>query len=283
MAEKLMSNGHQVCVFDIDDDRMTAMRDVGAKTVTSPKAAAARADVVCSSLPSADVVEEVYTGDNGLLTGADEHTLLIEMSTSLPALSERIHRSAREQGIEFLDAPVIGTPAVADAGNLTIMVGGTDSAFKRAKPVLSSLCDSIYHVGEASSGHKIKLLNNVIHLSQFAAAAEAFTLAKEVGVSHETLFEIINSGMAGSEFIEAKVGKALRGDFDAGDGFTIDSTCKDLKYALEMADKVGFSMATTASVKEVYTLATAVGEGQKDYSVLFNVLPNVETGSKDVR
>ena len=275
MTRNLLDAGYDVTVFDVDDERVAAMREAGAEAADSPHAVAEAVDVAFTSLPTVEIIEEVYFGDDGLLEGAGEGSLLVEMSTTKPTVSNRIGDAVGDSGVEFVDAPVIGIPPVAAAAELTIMVGGSEAAFDRVRPILTALGESIYHVGDVGDGHKSKLLNNMVLLGQYAVAAESFALAERVDLDQEVLYDVVTSGVAGSDLIEAKVGKALDGDFDAADGSPVDNARKDLKYALDMGYLEDFTMPLTASIEEHFTLAATVGEGDQDYSVLMQVLEDL--------
>lgn len=275
MARNLLDDGYDVIVFDIDDERLQAMREAGADTATSPREIAERSDIVMSSLPTDEAIETAYLGPDGVLAGVSPGSLLVEMSTANPSITRQIQEALPDPNVALVDAPVIGTPPVAAAANLTIMVGGTESAFDRAAPILETLGESVYHVGGLGSGHESKLLNNMVLLGQYAIAAEAFAMAGQLSVSEETLYEVITSGIASSELIETKVSKALSGNFDPSDGARIDNARKDLKYALEMGNEESHTMPITAVIKEHFTLAAMVGEGNQDYSVLLQVLKDL--------
>ena len=271
-ARNLLGAGYAVRVFDVDADRVSSMEGAGAEAATSPAAAAAGADLVVSSLPTAEVIEAAYLDDDGVLEGAEAGTLLVEMSTTRPSTSERIAAHAADRGIGFVDAPVIGMPPVAEAAELVITVGGSAADFERVEPVLWNLGKAVHHVGGVGDGHRVKLLNNMVLLTEYAITAEAFALADTVDVDREVLFDIVTSGVAGSGVIEAKARKALDGDFDPGDGMAVDKVLKDLKYALDMGYETRFTLPIAAAVKEHYTLAVTAGRGDDDYSVLMRVL-----------
>lgn len=271
-ARNLLGTGYAVRVFDVDADRVSAMEAAGAEAATSPAGAAAGADFVVSSLPTAEVIESAYLDDDGVLEGAEAGALLVEMSTTRPSTSERIAGVAADRGIGFVDAPVIGMPPVAEAAELVITVGGSAADFERVEPVLSNLGKAVHHVGGVGDGHRVKLLNNMVLLTEYAITAEAFALAETVDVDREVLFDIVTSGVAGSEVIEGKARKALDGDFDPGDGMAVDKVLKDLKYALDMGYETRFTLPIAAAVKEHYTLAVTADRGDDDYSVLMRVL-----------
>lgn len=271
-ATNLLGAGYEVVVFDIDAEKVAAMVDAGADPGESAASAAAGADVVISSLPTAGAIEAAYFDDGGVFEGATAGTLLIEMSTTLPELSVRLHEAAGDRGLASVDAPVIGIPPVAEAAELVIMVGGATQAFDRAEPILAALGREVHHVGGVGDGHRMKLLNNMVLVGSVGIAAEAFALAAQVGVDREKLFEMVTEGMAGSEIIEAKTRKALDGDADPSDGSPVDNARKDLHYALEMGDSADFLTPITAAIQEHFTLAATTGRGDEDYSVLLTVL-----------
>lgn len=271
-ATNLLGAGYEVVVFDIDAGKVEAMVEAGAEPADSAASAAAGADVVISSLPTAGAIEAAYFDDGGVFDGATAGTLLIEMSTTLPELSVRLHEAANDRGLASVDAPVIGIPPVAEAAELVIMVGGATPAFERAEPVLAALGREVHHVGGVGDGHRMKLLNNMVLVGSVGIAAEAFALAAQVGVDREKLFEMVTEGMAGSEIIEAKTRKALDGDADPSDGSPVDNARKDLHYALEMGDSADFLTPITAAIQEHFTLAATAGRGDEDYSVLLTVL-----------
>ncbi|MFW6384912.1 MAG: NAD-binding protein [Halodesulfurarchaeum sp.] len=141
--------------------------------------------------------------------------------------------------------------------------------------MLSVLGETLFHVGGVGDGHRAKLINNTVQHGSFVVAAEALALAANVGVDQETMFDVIDSGMGSSELLRAKFGKAFENDFDATDGSPIYHARKDVKYALDMGFESDFVMHVAAAVEENYGLATAVGDGEKDYSIMLRVLENL--------
>jgi 3-hydroxyisobutyrate dehydrogenase-like beta-hydroxyacid dehydrogenase len=272
MSKNLLEAGHEVVVFDLDDERVEAMVEAGADATDSSAELAERVDVIISSLPTADAVEAAYLGDDGVLAGVEAGQLLIEMSTITPGTTERIAEAAADREATLIDAPVIGTPPVAERAELTIMVGGSETGYDRAERILSVLGETLWHVGEVGDGHRAKLINNTVMHGNVVIAAEALALAKRAGMDQELMFDVIDSGMGGSDIMRAKIGKALEGDFDPSDGSPARNARKDVKYALELAFEEDFAMHAAAAVEEDYGLATAAGEGDRDYSVVMQVL-----------
>lgn len=272
IANTVLNAGYDVIVFDIDEERVTAMVDAGASASESPQGLARDADIVMSSLPNTDAVETAYLGDDGVLEGVSEDQLLIDLGTTKPSTTEAVAAEARERGAVLIDAPVIGTPSVADRAELMVVVGGPKDGFERAKPILTTIGEEIWHVGRVGDGHRTKLINNTVMHGNVVIAAEALALADAAGLDPELVFNIVNSGIGGSEIMQAKMGRALEGDFDPQDGSPTHNARKSVKYALDMAFDEDVAMHTAAAVEENYGLATAAGEGEKDYSVIFQVL-----------
>jgi 3-hydroxyisobutyrate dehydrogenase-like beta-hydroxyacid dehydrogenase len=182
MATNLLDAGYEVIVFDIDRDRIETMVNRGAIQADSPAAVASQAEIVLSSLPTADAIESAYLGSSGMIEGVSADSLLIELSTTKPSTTETVNEAIVEAGAVLIDAPVIGVPPVAERAELTLMVGGPQEAFDRAKPVLEFLGETIYHVGSVGDGHRTKLINNALMLTNYAIAAEVLALAEVVGI-----------------------------------------------------------------------------------------------------
>lgn len=275
MSKNLLEAGHDVTVFDLDDDRINAMTTAGASAADSPQTLTERVDIVMSSLPTANAVKSAYLGENGVVAGASEGQLLMELSTITPSTTEQVAEAVSKKEATLIDSPVIGTPPVAERTELTFMVGGPENAFERAKPILSTLGETLWHVGGIGDGHRTKLINNTVMHGNVVIAAEALALAKNVGLDQEQIFDVINSGMGGSDIMRAKIGKALNKDFDPDDGSPVGNARKDVKYALDLAFEEDFSMHAAAAVEENYGLAAAAGEGDQDYSIIMQVLENL--------
>jgi 2-hydroxy-3-oxopropionate reductase len=272
LSENLLEAGYEVVVFDLDDDRVATLVEAGATGAESSNDVARRADIVLSSLPTADAVEAAYLGENGIVAGAGEGQLLVECSTITPSTTERAAEAAAERGATMIDAPVIGTPPVAARAELTFMVGGPEEVFERIEPVLEVLGETLWHVGDVGDGHRAKLINNTVMHGNVVIAAEALAMADAVGMDKELMFDVINSGMGGSPVMQAKIQKALSGDFDPSDGSPLHNARKDVKYALDLAFEEDAAMHVAAAVEENYGLAAAAGEGDRDYSVVLEVL-----------
>jgi len=268
MARNLLEESYDVVVYDIDDARVETLVEQGARRGTSVQDVADRATVVMTSLPTSDTVADVYFGEDGLLRAIDGGTILVEMSTIEAPVVERIASEA--SGNAVVDCPVIGTPSEAAAATLTVVVGCSQAAFERVRPILEPLGDRIDHVEGVGTAKRIKLANNVITFGNFAIAAEMSVLIEEMGIDAQRFFDIVSSGAASSAIADAKMPKAFDEDFQPG--FTVDGARGDLQYALSMKENADFSAPLASSVAERYTFAASADYDEEDYSILLKAL-----------
>jgi 3-hydroxyisobutyrate dehydrogenase-like beta-hydroxyacid dehydrogenase len=272
MATNLLEDDYDVVVYDIDDERVEALVEKGARRGMSVQDVANRTTMILTSLPTTNIVSDVYFGDDGLLRAVDDEVMLVEMSTIEASVVERI--AAEAGGNEVVDCPVIGTPPEAAAATLTVIAGCSEAAFERVRPVLETLGDRVDHVEGVGTAKRIKLANNVMTFGNFAVAAEMTALVEEMGIDARRFFDITSSGAASSAIADAKMPKALDGDYEPG--FTVDGAQGDLRYALSMKENADFSAPIASSVAEQYTLVTSAGHGERDYSILPEALSKRE-------
>jgi 3-hydroxyisobutyrate dehydrogenase-like beta-hydroxyacid dehydrogenase len=244
--------------YDLDESRFQGVAGVTrAGTVTE---LAAQCAVVCLSLPSAAVVEEVTIGSRGLADALKPGSLVIDLSTSLPSVSRRIAARLAEKSIQFADAPVSGGEAGAKAGSLAIMVGASPAVFERCRPLLASIGKSIVRVGEVGAGGVAKLVNNMIVGSAFAVIAEGFALAARNGVDARVLYDSIRDGWAGSKVLDVSAPAIAARDYTPGG--TIDMIEKDLGYARVLATESRVPIPMTATAHEIFVAGQAAGKGR---------------------
>lgn len=272
MATNLLDAGFDVVIYDVEDDRVREMVEVGAEPARSISALASAASVVMTSLPSTAAVSSVYFGDDPLIEAVDSGIMLVEMSTVETEIVERIADGAPDDN-EVVDCPVIGPPPEAKAGTLTIVVGSSEAAFQRITPILDPLCNSLHHVGDAGAANRIKLANNVMTFGNFAIAAEMIALVDQMDIDPEQFFKITSSGAASSAIADLKMHKAFEKDFEPE--FTLDNARKDLQYALSMKEAADFPAPLASSIAEQYTFASSDEGGEYDYSILVEAFSNI--------
>jgi 3-hydroxyisobutyrate dehydrogenase len=271
MAKNLLKAGHTVQGFDLAKGPVDALASAGGKGVPSIKAAASGVDVVITMLPAGEHVRQVYLGADGVLAAVNPQTLLIDSSTIDVATARAVAAAAQERGLAMLDAPVSGGTGGAQAGTLTFMVGGSDAAFGRAKPVLEQMGKTIVHAGGVGNGQAAKICNNMILGVSMIAVSEAFVLAEKLGLDAQKLFDIASksSGQCWSMTSYCPVpGLVPTSPANHGyqAGFTAAMMLKDLKLAQEAAKAAGAKTPLGADAAKVYSRYVETGESGRDFS-----------------
>lgn len=246
MAINLLKKGYNLIVYDLVSEAVQELVKGGAEEGSSAADVGDRAEVIITMLPNSPEVKEVVLGGGGVLETAKPGSILIDMSSIAPLVSQEIAEKATAKGVKVLDAPVSGGEPKAVSGTLSIMVGGDESTFNSVKDILLAMGDSAVLVGDIGSGNVAKLANQVIVALNIAAMSEAFVLATKVGVDPEKVYQAIRGGLAGSTVLDAKAPLVFKGDFKPG--FRIKLHIKDLLNALQTAHEVGVPMPLTSQV-----------------------------------
>lgn len=266
MVKNLLSAGHEVVAYDLIKENVDEVVRAGAKAGTSAKSIAGECELIITMLPNSPHVKEVIMGENGILAGAGEGTVIVDMSSISPGASQEIYKVCRQQGVKMLDAPVSGGEPKAVDGTLSIMVGGEKEVFDSVFDILMIMGASVVYCGDTGAGNTTKLANQIIVALNIAAVSEAFMLAKKAAVDPQLVFDAIKGGLAGSTVMNAKVPMILNRDFEPG--FKIDLHIKDLNNALETGHQVGAPLPMTAAVMEMLQVLSADGFGQDDHSAV---------------
>ena len=236
MAKNLLKAGYDLTVFDVVKPCLDEVVAAGAKGVASSKAVAEECDVIITMLPNSPHVKEVVLGKDGILEGVKSGSVLIDMSSINPLVSQEVAAELAKKNVEMLDAPVSGGEPKAIDGTLAIMVGGKQDVFDAHEEMLSIMGGSVTLVGEIGSGNVTKLANQVMVAGNIAAMSEALTLAVKAGVNPEKVYHAIRGGLAGSTVFDAKAPMILEGNFKPG--FRIELHIKDLNNALDTAKEL---------------------------------------------
>ena len=190
MARNLMKAGHQVTVSDPSAQNVALLTGQGAKQATDPATLAAGSEIIVSMLPSGKELRAVYLGNKGVVAHARAGALLIDCSTTDVDSARAVAKAAAERGLSFLDAPVSGGVAGAEAGSLTFMAGGEDKAVAAAQPILMAMGKNVVHTGASGSGQAAKICNNLILGISMIGVCEAFVLAEQLGLAPDKLFAV---------------------------------------------------------------------------------------------
>lgn len=270
IALNLVQSGYKLVVYDIREAPVIELVKAGATRASSPRQLASRTQVILTSLPSTQALEQVVLGENGLLKGARQSSILIITDTLMPSTIRKISEIAKESGVSVLDAALSGRPQGAETGTLTIMVGGDEPIFTKCKPILKALGKSIFYVGETGAGEAMKLLNNLFSLVNVVTLAEGLVLATKAGVDLKTLYRIVTKSTGNSFAFEWKfpnlIGKRM---FE--DGFALNLACKDLDLVLCMAKDLGVPAFITSAARQIYEAARSKGLAEQDHTSVVKI------------
>ncbi|HLV09465.1 MAG TPA: 2-hydroxy-3-oxopropionate reductase [Halanaerobiales bacterium] len=266
MAKNLIDAGYEMIVYDINQETMKEVITYGAKEGTSPKNIAENCEVIITMLPNSPHVKEVVLGEDGVIEGVREGQVLIDMSSIAPLVSQEVARELETKGVEMLDAPVSGGQEGAEAGTVAFMVGGKEEVFEENKELLEVMGGSVTLVGDIGAGETTKLVNQVIVGINIAAVAEALSLGKKAGVDPENIFNAIRNGLAGSQCLEDKAPRMLKGEYDPG--FKMKLHVKDLSNVFETSQELHTYMPLTAQVMEMMQKLLADGHTEVDHGGL---------------
>lgn len=274
MARNLLRAGHRVQGHDIVPAAREALAAAGGVAASSAREAAAGAEAVISMLPAGREVRELYLGPEGLFAVLPAGTLVIDASTIDVATAREVAAAAAARGLEMLDAPVSGGVAGAEAATLTFMVGGTEAAFARARPLLAAMGKTIVHTGPAGTGQAAKICNNMILGVSMLAVSEAFVLADRLGLAREKLFEVSahSSGQCWALTSYCPVPGPVPqapSNRDYAPGFAASLMLKDLRLAQEAARAAHAPTRLGALAAELYERMNAEGLGGRDFSIAF--------------
>ena len=269
MAGHLLEAGHPVHVHTRTKSRATDLLNAGAVWHDSPGAAATVSHIVITIVGYPADVESVYLGENGIMAKAQPRSILIDMTTSSPALAVNIAQAASAAGLSALDAPVSGGDIGAREARLSIMVGGDRDAFDRALPVLERMGKNIVYQGEAGSGQHTKMCNQIAIASGMVGVCEALAYAKKSGLDPATVLKSIESGAAGSWSLSNLAPRILQGDF--APGFYVKHFIKDMRVAIESAEAMQLELPGLQLAKKLYDQLSAKGYDDDGTQALFRL------------
>jgi 2-hydroxy-3-oxopropionate reductase len=273
MVRNLLRAGYAVTVRDVVPGPVEELVAEGATSAATAREVAASTDVLITMLPDSPDVQAVYVGPDGALESARPGWLAIDMSSISPVVARQVAALAAEAGAEMLDAPVSGGDKGAIAGTLSIMVGGSEAAFERAKPIFEAMGKTIVLVGPSGAGQVAKVCNQVVVAVVIEAVSEALVLGAKAGVDPTRIAEVLQGGLASTKVLDMRRANMLGGTFDPG--FRIRLHLKDLKNALELAREAGVVLPATVEVEQLMQRARIAGRGEYDHSGLITVLEDL--------
>jgi 3-hydroxyisobutyrate dehydrogenase len=271
MAQRLMSVGHDVTVWNRSAEKTKPLAAAGATVAATARDLASASEVVITILTDAAAIEATYNGSAGLLAGDVKGKLFIEMSTVRPEAQEALVQKVKQKGAVLVDCPVGGSTAPAREGKLLGFVGGDAADVARAKPILDQLCRRVEHVGGVGSGARMKLAINLPLLVYWQALGEALLLIKSLGLDPSRVIDILSDTSGGPNVLKARgpaIANALQGREITPVTFDVDSIRKDLRTMIEEGRALGSPLPVTECALACFDEASKDGLGAKDASVL---------------
>ena len=274
MAGYLSKAGYRVQVYNRTGSRASEwLSSYDGKDFATPAKAASGADMVFACVGNDDDLRQVTVGPDGAFHGMTSGTLFVDHTTASANVARELAAAAKEKGIGFLDAPVSGGQAGAENGALTIMVGGEESDFERARPLLECYARALNLLGPVGSGQLCKMVNQVCIAGLVQGLSEGLHFARAAGLDPEQVVEVISKGAAQSWQMENRYKTMLAGEYEHG--FAVDWMRKDLGIVLDEAQRNGALLPVTALVDQFYSEVQALGGGRWDTSSLFARLTNL--------
>jgi 2-hydroxy-3-oxopropionate reductase len=280
MCLNLIRGGHQLFVHT-RSKVPAALADTPATQCLSARGVAERADIIFTMLPDTPDVEQVLFGDDGLALGLSPGKLVIDMSSIAPLPTQDFARRIEMLGCQYLDAPVSGGEVGAQKGTLSIMVGGPEAAFARARPLFELLGQNITLVGPNGAGQTTKVANQIVVALNIEAVAEALLFASRAGADPAKVRQALMGGFAASRILEVHGERMIRRSFEPG--FRIALHQKDLGLALDSARALGLALPATAQAQQLFSACVAQGGAAWDHSGMVKALErlsNFEVGQK---
>jgi 2-hydroxy-3-oxopropionate reductase len=280
MAKNLIKAGFPLVVHNRSRAAVDELVGAGARAAGSPADVTNQSTIVITMLPDTPDVERALTGDNGVLSSVKSGALVVDMSSISPTATERLAALVAAKGASMLDAPVSGGEIGAVSGTLSIMVGGDDVAFERARPVFEAMGNKerIVHIGRSGAGQVCKICNQIAIGGALAGVSEAFALAKKAGVDLSRVRAALLGGFAASRVLEVHGERMLTGNYKPG--FRAKLYQKDLRLAGEAATANSVAMPGTAIVTQHVNALVAAGGGDLDYAAIATVLFNLARTSQ---
>ncbi len=274
MAGHLVKAGHQVTVYNRTTAKAQAwQQDYEGNYAETPKLAVAGSEIVFVCVGNDDDLRSVMYGEDGILAGLEQGTLVVDHTTTSADVAREVHAKAADLGIGFVDAPVSGGQAGAENGVLTVMCGGSEQDFERAFPIMDAYSRFAKLLGEVGAGQLTKMVNQICIAGVVQGVAEGLHFARSAGLNGPDVIETIAKGAAGSWQMENRHQTMWNGEYDFG--FAVDWMRKDLGFALDEARRNGSNLPLTALVDQFYSEVQGIGGSRWDTSSLFARLENV--------
>jgi hypothetical protein len=274
MAKNIVQKGYPLSVMGHRNRKPVAdLVKRGAREATSPAEMARNSDVIFLCVTSSLQVEDLIRRKDGIKAGAHKDLIVVDCSTADPNSTLALAAELAPLGVRLIDAPLGRSPKEAEAGLLNTFVGADPKTLKEVRPLIATWAENIIHVGPVGAGHKMKLINNFVAMSYVAVYAEAFTAAQKTGVPLEKFQEVISAGGLNSGMFQNVCKWVIGGDPKAHE-FTIANCDKDVRYFNQLADAEKLTTVVASAVKQTYTMAMAMGRGERNMPMLCDAVAN---------
>ena len=269
MVECLQNNGYDLVVMGRKKSATDPVISRGGRAVESPKELAEASDVIMLCVTTSEVVESLVYGDEGILAGIKQGSVLIDYGTSIPSSTQKIGVDLSKKGAGMIDAPLGRTPAHARDGLLNIMAAGERNIFDKVKTILEVQGENVFYLGDLGAGHVTKLINNFMGMTTVCAMSQAFAIAQRAGVDCAQLYDIMSSGPSNSPFMAFCKKYAVDGVSDLG--FSIENAHKDVNYFLDLTKNLGARSEIAEGTANNLSAAVAAGLGEKNVPEIFDM------------
>jgi 3-hydroxyisobutyrate dehydrogenase-like beta-hydroxyacid dehydrogenase len=273
ISRRLLGADHKLTVWNRTREKAEPLLQEGARWAQSPRELAARSEIVFTMVTDTAAVKAVCEGPEGLLAGLGPGKVYVDMSTGSPANTRALAERVAGVGAQMLDAPVSGTPPTVKQGRASLMVGGDGDAFERVRPVLEAIGPNVFYAGPSGSAVTLKIAINLSLAVQMLAFSEGVLIAEKSGIPREKVVEVMLASVIASPMVR------YRGPLVLGQGdeswFDCQMMQKDMNLALELGQRLRVPLPTTATTNEFLTAALAMGVGDRDFAVLFEVLASM--------
>jgi 3-hydroxyisobutyrate dehydrogenase len=273
MCQHLMAKGYAARVYNRSREKALPVLEAGAMWAETPKATAEGSDVVFAIVGYPRDVREVFLGTQGALAGTKPGTVLVDMTTSEPSLAREIYQAAKAKGVAAVDAPVSGGDVGAKNAALSIMVGGDAEAVEAVRPLLECMGKTIVHQGPAGAGQHTKMVNQVLIATNMIGVCEALLYAYKAGLDAETVLRSVGGGAAASWSLNNLGPRIIARNFEPG--FFVEHFIKDMKIALDEAERMNLALPGLALAKQLYEAVRAEGYGRKGTHALMLALEHL--------
>lgn len=279
MASRLAQAGYSLSLLDTDHKLADQLaQEISATTATSGKVLAAQSDIIITILPNSQIVQTVLDGPQGVLAGLQTGTVIIDMTSGVPSMTQALAKQVAHAGGALVDAPVSGGVPRAKTGELAIMFGGSETLLQQVRPVLASMGNAIERIGEVGSAHAMKALNNLVSAGGFLIGIEALMIGKRFGLSPAKMVDVLNASTGMNNSTQKKFKQyVLSGKYNSG--FGLDLMVKDLSIALGLAHETQTPAAFSALCHEMWAASARMQGPNQDHTAVAKLVQTLANDS----